>query len=417
MTFPTAEASARLRRQGWVTVGVAALAMVGTLPGRTQGLGLVTEALLQDLRLDRVEFARMNLWATLAGALFALGTGRLLDHWGPRRMLVAVAAGLGAVVLAMSATAGAAWLLAWLVLTRGLGQNALSVVSLTMVGPWFSRRLSRAMAIYAVALSVGFMAAFPVVGYVVGAQGWRVAWAGLGWVLLLGLVPLAFWLVRPPPSAAELVAAGEGEDKAVAEDDTARSSTWAEALRAPAFWVFALGSATYNLIASGLGLFNESILAEHGFAPGAYHRSLVITALTSLAGNFLGGWLAARVSLGRLLAVALGLLALALAGLPLLRTQAQLDVLSVVMGVAGGLVIVLFFTVWPKLFGRAHLGRIQGTAQGLTVVASAVGPWLLAQCQAMTGSYAAVFQVLAAVVAVQAGAAWWVRERGREVER
>ena len=30
---------------GWVTVGLAALAMVGTLPGRTQGLGLITELL------------------------------------------------------------------------------------------------------------------------------------------------------------------------------------------------------------------------------------------------------------------------------------------------------------------------------------------------------------------------------------
>jgi MFS family permease len=396
-------------------VGLAALAMVGTLPGRTQGLGLVTEALLRDLQLDRVAFARMNLWATLAGALFALGTGRLLDQWGPRRMLVIVAAGLGAVVLAMSGTAGAGWLLGWLVLTRGLGQNALSVISLTMVGQWFARRLSLAMAVYAVALSVGFMMAFPVVGHVVGAYGWRVAWAGIGGALLLGLVPLAAWLARPAPSAAELAEAGEAGGATTGEE-AGRSLTWGEALRTPAFWVFALGSATYNLIASGLGLFNESILAERGFAAGAYHRSLVITALTSLLGNFLGGRLAASLRLGRLLAVALGLLAVALAGVPLLRTQAQLDALSVVMGVAGGLVIVLFFTVWPKAYGRGHLGRIQGTAQSLTVLASAVGPWVLAQCQALTGSYAAVFQVVAAVVVVQAVAAWCVQlpARGEE---
>ena len=28
---------------GWIVLGVAALAMVGALPGRTQGLGLITE--------------------------------------------------------------------------------------------------------------------------------------------------------------------------------------------------------------------------------------------------------------------------------------------------------------------------------------------------------------------------------------
>ena len=33
---------------GWYVVAMAALAMVGTLPGRTQGLGLITEPLLGD---------------------------------------------------------------------------------------------------------------------------------------------------------------------------------------------------------------------------------------------------------------------------------------------------------------------------------------------------------------------------------
>ena len=35
---------------GWIVLLVAAAAMVGTLPGRTQGLGLITEPLLADLR-------------------------------------------------------------------------------------------------------------------------------------------------------------------------------------------------------------------------------------------------------------------------------------------------------------------------------------------------------------------------------
>jgi len=34
---------------GWVVLGLAALAMLGTLPGRTQGLGLITEPLIRDL--------------------------------------------------------------------------------------------------------------------------------------------------------------------------------------------------------------------------------------------------------------------------------------------------------------------------------------------------------------------------------
>ena len=75
------------------------------------------------------------------------------------------------------------------------------------------------------------------------------------------------------------------------------------------------------------------------------------------------------------------------------------------MGLGGGLVMVIFFSVWPRVYGRRHLGRIQGAAQALTVLASAVGPLLLAWCVEWTGSYDAVFYLLAAVIAVTGVAA------------
>jgi len=148
---------------GWVNLTVAALAMVGTLPGRTQGLGLITESLLKDLQIDRVVFAQINLWATLAGALFCFGIGRMIDRLGSRVVLTTVVLALGAVVLLMSGVRGAFWLAVLVTLTRGFGQSALSVISLTMVGQWFVRRLSLAMGVYTVVMSIGFMIAFPVV--------------------------------------------------------------------------------------------------------------------------------------------------------------------------------------------------------------------------------------------------------------
>jgi nitrate/nitrite transporter NarK len=114
---------------GWVNLAVAALAMVGTLPGRTQGLGLITEPLLKDLQIDRVSYAQINLWATLAGSLFRIGVGRLIDRFGSRAVLSSVAGALGAVVLAMSSVKGIIWLAVLITCTRGLGQSALSVVS------------------------------------------------------------------------------------------------------------------------------------------------------------------------------------------------------------------------------------------------------------------------------------------------
>ncbi len=249
---------------GWVNVMVAALAMVGTLPGRTQGLGLITEPLLADLRIGRVEFAQINLWATLLGALFGLGVGRLIDRWGSRVVLTAVAVALGLTVLLMSGARGALWLCVLVTLSRGFGQSALSVVSITLVGQWFRRRLNAAMALYTVALSVGFMVAFPLVGAAVLSAGWRAAWAGLGAALLFGLAPLGWLLARRGPEACGLRMEGEATPE---ETDAPPEGghTLHEALSTPAFWVFALSSSVYGLVASGIALFNESILAESGF--------------------------------------------------------------------------------------------------------------------------------------------------------
>jgi hypothetical protein len=52
-------------------------------------------------------------------------------------------------------------------LTRGLGQSALSVVSLAMVGQWFTRGIDTAMAIYSILMSVGFMTAFGLIAVMV----------------------------------------------------------------------------------------------------------------------------------------------------------------------------------------------------------------------------------------------------------
>jgi MFS family permease len=326
-------------------------------------------------------------------------------------VLTVVALALGAVVCAMSTATSVEALAAGVTLSRALGQSALSVVSLAMIGYWFVRRIDVAMAIYGIIMSVGFMAAFPTVGALVQRWGWRDAWLAIGVALLVVLAPLAWIVVRRSPDVMGLApdgdrqASGPAGTAATAEPSRLTGYVWTAALRTPAFWVFAIGAALYGLVASGIGLFNESILAERGFGPSVYYNSLVVTAMTALAGNFAGGWLARRVRLGRLMASALGVLTAGLIALPHLSSYTHVALWAMAMGLGGGLVMVLFFSVWPRVFGRRHLGRIQGVAQALTVLASAVGPLLLAWCVDATGSYTWMFRVLAGVVGLAALAA------------
>ncbi len=399
---PTPPAGPASERVAWVNVALASILMVATLPGRTQGLGLVTEGILRDSRIDRVLYSNLNLWATLLGAAFCLPAGRWFDRFGLRWTTALILLLLGAAVWAMSVSAGGFFFLFILILlTRGLGQSALSVSSITLAGKSSGGNSGLAMGVYSVFLSLLFAGAFVVVGGVVRDQGWRAAWADVAWALILGALPLTLLLLREPKSA---VASGV----VLVEGGPAGGLDLRAALREPAFWVFAGATSLYGLVASGLGLFNESIFAERGFGQSTYHTFLGVTTLIALVGQLACGGLSLRMSMSRLLAVAMALYGAGLAFLPLVTTLPQLWIVAGMAGLSGGMITVVFFAIWSHAFGKAHLGRIQGAAQMLTVLASAVGPLLFAKCRASFGSYTPAFWTLAPVVLVMGAAAWRV---------
>ena len=168
-------------RLGWVNVVIGAVVMLATLPGRTQGLGLITEPLLADLQLDRITYANINLWATLLGAAICLPIGRVFDRVGLRWTTAALTFVLAVVVWRMSVlTGGLTTLFVLILLTRAIGQSALSVASITAVGKSFGARVGMAMGVYSVLLSVFFAIAFIAIGASVQTGGWRLAWTAGG---------------------------------------------------------------------------------------------------------------------------------------------------------------------------------------------------------------------------------------------
>jgi MFS family permease len=374
----------------WLNVVIGAVMMLATLPGRTQGLGLITEPMLDELRLDRVGYANINLWATLLGAAICLPIGRVFDRVGLRIATAGLTALLAVVVWRMSLLAGGWWPLFLLVLaTRALGQSALSVASITIVGKSFDRNVGVAMGVYSFLLSVMFAAAFVAVGTSVRVNGWRAAWAQVAAGLVVAAI--AALLIREPRAAA----APAGTE--ALEDD---GLTLGDALRTPAFWLFAGATSLFGLVSSGLGLFNQAVLAERGFDQQTYVRFLAGTSIIALVGQLGCGWLTLRWSMQRLLGIAMLLYALSIGALPMLTTQAQLWCFAALFGLAGGMITVMFFAVWRRAFGARHLGRIQGAAQMLTVLASAIGPLIFARSAAWTGSYFPALWVLTPCVLI-----------------
>lgn len=401
------------RREVWSTIHItlAAAAMVATLPGRTHGLGLITEPLLSDLQLDRVTYAYLNSWATVLGAACCVPFGWLLDRLGVRLVLTATLLLLGSTVVGMSGISER-WnlysplsllgdLFVLILLTRALGQSALSVVSLALMGKSTGRHSGLLVGIYSFLTALGFMGAFALVKRALEAwqADWRTMWAGIGLAVLV-LAPFAAVLVRPEGFQQETTTSDEAS--------VTTSHTLTQALATPAFWIFALATSLYALITSGISLFNQSILEERGFDRAIFLTITLLSPLVGLASNLVTGWLAGRWSMSRMLSLAMLGLTAALCFFPYVTTVPEVYGYAVAMGAVGGMVTVLFFGVWSRAFGPRHLGRIQGAAQMLTVLASAAGPLLLAQTQRATGSYLPLFRGFALVAGLLGLSAWFI---------
>jgi MFS family permease len=390
---------------GWVNVVVAAIAMSATLPGRTYGLGLIKEPLRSDLGISDLGFNFLNFWAIVLGAVLVLPAGKLIDRSGSRTALVVIAAALGACVLLMSRAWNETSLFITLTLVRGLGQGALSVVAIALVGKWFKRRAGPAMGVFTVLLAFGFVAPIFAVGGAVKTEGWRVAWAWVGYALLFGLVPLGWLFARSTPESCGVVP----DEPELELGGQTYSVPLSGALRTPAFWAFTAAATLFNLVFSALTLDNEALLVEHGL-DGRQMNDLILGVLmvSGLPANIVAGWLARRQPMGRLLAVGVAILALSLAVFPIIRSAGMATTYAALLGISGGIITVIYFAVYGHTYGRGHLGVIQAVVQVLSVLASATGPLLLAACREYAGQTAPFFYLFAVMAVLLAVLAWIV---------
>ena len=340
--------------------------MVATLPGRTVGLGLITEQLLVDLGVTRSSYAELNLWATFLGALFLFGTGPALDR-SLRWTTTAVLAAFSGVVFWLAHLPGPGLLLTVLILTRGLGQSSLSLSAVAIVGKSFKRKLSTAMGIFAVATSLLFVAAIPSVDSLLGQLGWRKVWMILA-AVILGISLLVAFLIRDPQAQNS-----HGED-----DETTIGTPFREALRSPAFWVLTVGVGIYYFAFTGITLFSESLVVSLDFSRDIRNWFLAIMMFSGLASNLCCGWLVQRVSVLNIFGGAMIIFAACLIGFPVASGSIGLIyAVAVALGVGSGAVTVIFFAGFADLFGKRHLGKIQGVAQAMTVASSGTGPLFL----------------------------------------
>jgi len=394
---------------GWVILAASTLGILASIPGQTMGVGVFTEDLIEALGLSRTQLSTSYALGTIASSFLLPYAGTLLDRFGGRIMAVIASLGTGGslVLLAVSdriagvlSVAGFAFFVSFCCFLglRFFGQGALSMVPRVMIGRWFNHRRGLATAISSVFVSFGFNGSPQLINWLIQTLGWRAAALIMAAAVGLGMSFIGWLLFRDNPEECGLAMDGVDDPawhaKMIARvPETRHEFTRAEALRTPGFWVFNAAVASQGLIVTALTFHVASMGAEMGMSRSEAFSIFLPMSFFGVAATFLGGWTSDRMRLKYLLYVMMAMQALGTAGLLSFHEPVGRALLTVGYGTAGGLFAILITVVWPRFYGRKHLGAISGANMSIMVFASALGPVFFSTMRGWTGSYTEVILI------------------------
>jgi MFS family permease len=361
-------------RSGFSGTVVALAALVGvfaTTPGQTVGVSGFIDPIAADLGLSRDTVLVLYSIGTFLGILTAPTVGRLVDRFGPRRLVVPVVVALAGACAYMS-VAWNAWSLGLgFVLLRASAIAGLSLVTSQMVNLWFDRFRGRITALAMMGLALGGLVVPPLAEAVTVNDGWRTAYLSLGAGVLALMLPVGVAFYRNKPEAHGAIR-DFGRPRPASTGNTADGPTLGEATRTVDFWYLAALTLLVNAV-------NTALLLDHIRAMGAagLDRGAAIALLGAVTVSQAAMTLVAGILVDRFGARPVGLLGLAVLAF---------SVVSVMTGLGGGLAYAVALGAMiatlqvahsaglAEAFGTTHLGAIRGTTFVVGVSGAALGP-------------------------------------------
>jgi MFS transporter, OFA family, oxalate/formate antiporter len=416
--FPFKPASAPFF-YGWVIMAAASIGIVFSIPGQTMGFSVFTNTLMAELNLSRVQLSAAYCIGTVLSGFTLPMLGVWFDRLGARRMVVYTSIATGLILFYLSWVKAIVDRLSFLpqtltafvlitigfYLIRASAQGVLTLTSRNVIGKWFDYRRGIAMAASGTLTSFAFSIAPAMLNKLVEGIGYVRTWQLLG-VLTIGVMSLLGWLFfRDNPEECGLVMDGApaaSDRKENADMTIYRDYDRKEAVRTWSFWAFNLSLSFFSLFATAFTFHVESIGEEAGRSSSDIFGYFIPMAIVSVATNIGAGWLSGRTRLKYLLlTMNLGALT-GVVGLIYVSSQSGLLAYIYGNGVCGGCFSALSGIVWPRFFGRTHLGAISGISMSSMVIASGFGPLAFSISKATTDSYAVALWACAIIPAVLA---------------
>ena len=390
-------------RRGQTIVALSAFLSLFAIVGvALYGLPRFYPFFVQELGWTRQQVTSGNAYSKIAVAiLFGVIAGRMVDRFGPRRLMLGgiVMAGLALVGLSYATTMAAFYLF--------YAFNALGYVcggplpNQVLLSRWFDRGRGKAMGTAYLGIGVGG-ALVPLLAYqLTQAVGWRGALWWLG-VLMIAVALPAAWFVREPQVTA-------------AQARAASQQSIAPLLSRPAFLLLMIGSmASIGAVGGTMQNLALYLSLDRKFAQADIDGTLSLILIGSLVGRLFMGWLADRVAKKRVMILIYVIVAAAIPPLFYAPTPAALKLFAFVFGIGLGGDYMIIPLMAAEIYGVAILGRILGIVLTADSVAESLVPMLVAGLRDSTGSYGPGFMVLVGLAAIGAIAVSLLPSRGAE---
>ena len=265
---------------------------------------MFVDPMIEDLDLSRTLIAGLYSAGSLTAAAAMILAGRLLDRYGARIMLMAVASLFGLAVLWMSNVHSAFDLYLGFAGIRTLGQGSLMLIPTTLVALWFVRMRGRAMPFFFIGMAASQAIFPPLINRLVTELDWRGAWVALAFLIWGALLLPVMLLVRRSPESVGLLPDGDATNNEANFDleqqtttATSQEVNWTprETFHTRAFWLLLFAGSSQPLISTALVFNHISLMGSRGIDADVAASVLSVLAPTSLAGAFMAGFLLDKV--------------------------------------------------------------------------------------------------------------------------
>lgn len=350
----------------------------------------------------------------VVGGVVGVGVARLIARHDVRYVIVA-GGFIGGVSLALLGQVEEQWQLFAVYGVFGVAFAAAGLVpATTVVTRWFHERRSVALSVASTGLSVGGILITPFAKRLIDDRGLAAATPWLGAVFVIGIVPFAWFMVRPDPSRDGWNP--DGKRIVIGDAPAPPIGTFYErAVRTRFFvavtvgYIFALGSQVG-------GIQQLVKLVEDRTDPGTAQFAITVLAATSVVSRLVGGRMVQLVPMMRFTVSLVALQCVALVVLGFAESTWLIFAAIVMFGMTIGNILMLQPLLMAERFGVRDYPRIFSRSQLVAIVGTAGGPLLIGWLYDSAGSYrmpytvAAVCSLAGVIILSLAGPATFVAD-------